>query len=328
MTSEYDAERTMEDLAGDAEREAVKHKAARDKYSRQAQVLIDKRNQLQDMAKKLSSEARYMRDRRDDYNLSASEARGKRDEWNDRAATMRARGGLGDIGEARSQSSNYHQKAVKFSNSGQLAHEKMKQLQEEANSLREQAQVYHEQAMELRKAADAEHELYIKAKRRAQNIRESPQRDRLDPFFSEETTLWTMLNGMPVSMAMSRLDMPFSYFSRMAALTFSSTSTAFLGLSVSGMSRYHSVEEHLGQRRGSAIDLDVHVLPHLRQWLTLGGTSHWWDPHWGHLFGVPLWEFQVYPHLWQVTVRWGIFHLTDLQRGHLSGSRSLLGTQM
>jgi hypothetical protein len=176
LSSEYDGERTMEDLAGDAEREAVKHKAARDKYSRQAQVLIDKRNQLQDKAKRLSSEARYMRDRRDDYNLSASEARGKRDEWNDRANTMRARGGLGDIGEARSQSSNYHQKAVKFSNSGQLAHEKMKQLQEEANALREQAQVYHEQAMELRKAADAEHELYIKAKRKAQMIRESPQR--------------------------------------------------------------------------------------------------------------------------------------------------------
>jgi len=179
MTSEYDAERTMEDLAGDAEKEAVKHKAARDKYSRQAQVLIDKRNQLQEKAKKLSSEARYMRDRRDDYNLSASEARGKRDEWNDRAASMKARGGLGDIGEARSQSSNYHQKAVKFSNSGQLAHEKMKQLQEEANALREQAQVYHEQAMELRRAADAEHELYIKAKRKAQAIRESPQRSSL-----------------------------------------------------------------------------------------------------------------------------------------------------
>ncbi|GEM_PF-2536213 len=176
MTTEYDAERTMEDLAGDAERDAVKHKAARDKYSRQAQVLIDKRNQLQDKAKKLSNEARYMRDRRDDYNLSASEARGKRDEWNDRANTMKARGGLGDIGEARSQSSNYHQKAVKFSNSGQLAHEKMKQLQEEASALREQAQVYHEQAMELRRAADAEHELYIKAKRKAQAIRESPQR--------------------------------------------------------------------------------------------------------------------------------------------------------
>ena len=181
MTSEYDAERTMEDLAGDAEREAVKHKAARDKYSRQAQVLIDKRNQLQDKARKLSSEARYMRDRRDDYNLSASEARGKRDEWNDRANTMKARGGLGDIGEARSQSSNYHQKAMKFSNSGQLAHEKMKQLQEEANTLREQAQVYHEQAMELRRAADAEHELYIKAKRRAQTIRESPQRSPRRP---------------------------------------------------------------------------------------------------------------------------------------------------
>lgn len=171
---EYEGERTLDDLAGEAEKDAVKHKAARDKYSRQASVLIDKRNQLQEKARKLSSEAKYMRDRRDDYNHSAIEARGKRDEWNDRAASMKARGGLGDIGEARSQSNNYHQKAVKFSNSGQLAHEKMKQLTEEADALRQQAQTYHEQAMELRRAADAEHELYIKAKRRAQAIRESP----------------------------------------------------------------------------------------------------------------------------------------------------------
>jgi len=129
-------------------------------------------------------------------------------------------------------------------------------------------------------------------------------------------------------MAISRLDIPLSCLSSTAIFTGSSTSTALLGLSVRGMSRYHSVEEHFGHLRGSAMDLDVHVFPHLRQWFTLGGTSHWWDPHWGHLFGVPLWEFHVYPHLLQVTVRWGMFHLTDLHRGHLSGSRSLLGTQM
>jgi len=174
MPSEYDDYRSMEDLLEEAEKEALKHKTARDKYSRQASVLIEKRNQLQDKARKLSAEAKLMRERRDDYNISANEARGKRDEWNDRAQTMKQRGGLGDIGEARSQSQNYHQKAVKFSNSGQLAHEKMKQLLEEADALRQQAQTYHEQAMDLRKAADSEHELYLKAKRRAQSIRESP----------------------------------------------------------------------------------------------------------------------------------------------------------
>lgn len=169
-----DGFRSMDELVSDAENEALKHKAARDKYSRQASVLIEKRNQLQDKARKLSSEARYLRERRDDYNLSANEARGKRDEWNDKAASMKARGGLGDIGEARSQSQNYHQKAVKYSDSGRLAHERMKSLLEEADALRQQAQVYHEQAMDLRKAADAEHEAYLKAKRRSQAIRESP----------------------------------------------------------------------------------------------------------------------------------------------------------
>jgi hypothetical protein len=49
----------------------------------------------------------------------------------------------------------------------------------------------------------------------------------------------------------------------------------------------------LGHLRGSDTDLDVQVFPHFRQWLILGGMSHWCDPHWGHLFGVPLCEFQV-----------------------------------
>ena len=136
--------RSLDEMLSELNRKALKHKSARDNYHQQAAVLADKRNALQDKARKLVAEANLMKQRRDDYNLSAREAKEKREEWNDKVAMMRERGGLGDIGEARAQSQNYHQKVVKYSNSGQVAHEKMLQLRSDADKLREEAQTYHE----------------------------------------------------------------------------------------------------------------------------------------------------------------------------------------
>lgn len=129
-------------------------------------MLAEKRDRLQDRARKLSAQANLVKQQREEYNLSAREAKTKREEWNDRVAQMRARGGLGDIGEAKAQSQSYHQKVVKFSADAQMAHEKMRQLWDEADKLRGEAQVAHEQCITCRKAADAEHEKYIAAIRK------------------------------------------------------------------------------------------------------------------------------------------------------------------
>ena len=91
--------RTLDEMLSELNRKALKHKSARDNYHQQAAVLADKRNALQDKARKLVAEANLMKQRRDDYNLSAREAKEKREEWNDKVAMMRERGGLGDIGE-------------------------------------------------------------------------------------------------------------------------------------------------------------------------------------------------------------------------------------
>ena len=165
--------RTLDEMVSELNREAMKHKSARDNYHQQAAVLADKRNALQDKARKLVAEANLMKQRRDDYNLSAKEAKEKREEWNDKVAMMRERGGLGDIGEAKAQSQNYHQKVVKYSNSGQVAHEKMLQLRQDADKLRDEAQEYHEKYLDCKKAADLEHERYIQAIRKIEKVRDN-----------------------------------------------------------------------------------------------------------------------------------------------------------
>ncbi len=165
--------RTLEEMVAELNKEANKHKASRDKYHQQASVLADKRNALQDKARRLSAQANVVKQQRDDYNLSAKEAKEKREEWNDKVAMMRERGGLGDIGEAKAQSQSYHQKVVKFSADGQLAHEKMKQLWDEADRLRAEAQTCHEQFLTCKKAADSEHEKYIAVIRKIEKVRDN-----------------------------------------------------------------------------------------------------------------------------------------------------------
>ena len=99
---EEDARR-LDEIIADLNREANKHRTARDDYNRQAQVLADKRDKLQAQARKLSSQAAVYKQQSDECNICAWQNKQKRDEWNDRAARMRAAGGLGDIGEAKSQ---------------------------------------------------------------------------------------------------------------------------------------------------------------------------------------------------------------------------------
>ena len=86
---------------------------------------------------------------------------------------MKAAGGLGDIGEARSQAQTYHQKVLKYSKNGQTLHDKMHALMEEADKLRAEAQVCHEQCQTCRRAANSEHEKYIAAVRKAERIRDN-----------------------------------------------------------------------------------------------------------------------------------------------------------
>lgn len=169
---EEDARR-LDDILADLNREANKHKATRDDYSKQASVLAEKRDRLQAQARRLSSQAAVYKQQRDECNLSVREAKQKRDEWNDRAARMRAAGGLGDIGEAKSQAQNWHQKVVKYSQDGQLAHDKMHNLMDEAGKLRQEAQVCHEQCLTCRKAADSEHEKYIATIRKIEMVRDN-----------------------------------------------------------------------------------------------------------------------------------------------------------
>ena len=133
---EEDARR-LDEIIADLNREANKHRTARDDYNRQAQVLADKRDKLQAQARRLSSQAAVYKQQRDECNICARENKQKRDEWNDRAARMRAAGGLGDIGEAKSQAQSYHQKVVKYSQDGQALHDKMHSLMEQADRLRQ-----------------------------------------------------------------------------------------------------------------------------------------------------------------------------------------------
>lgn len=163
--------RTLDDMVSELNREAMKYRENRDRFHQQASVLADKRNHLQDKARKLVSEANLVKQRRDDFNLSAREAKEKREEWNDKVMIMKQRGGLGDMGEAKAQAQNYHQKVVKYSASGQAAHEKMMQLREEADRLREEAQICHDQYLTCKRAADAEHEKYIRTIRKIDRVR-------------------------------------------------------------------------------------------------------------------------------------------------------------
>ena len=86
---------------------------------------------------------------------------------------MRAAGGLGDIGEAKSQAQSYHQKVVKYSQDGQALHEKMHTLMDQAEKLRQEAQVCHEQCQTCRRAANSEHEKYIAAVRKIERVRDN-----------------------------------------------------------------------------------------------------------------------------------------------------------
>lgn len=164
-------EKSLEEIVAELSKEARKHKQMRDEYQEKAEVLVDKRNNLQAKARSLSSEANVWKERRDESNITARECRGKRDQWNERVARMRASGGLGDIGEARSQADNWHQKAEKASRSSNAAHEKMHQLFEEADKLRAEATACQEQIAVLRKAADAEHTRYIETIRRIDRVK-------------------------------------------------------------------------------------------------------------------------------------------------------------
>ena len=157
---EEDARR-LDDIVSELNREALKHRNARDDYNRQAQ------------ARKLSSQAAVYKQQRDECNICARENKQKRDEWNDRAARMRAAGGLGDIGEAKSQAQNYHQKVVKYSQDGQALHDKMHSLMEQADRLRQEAQTCHEQCQTCRRAANSEHEKYIAAVRKIERVRDN-----------------------------------------------------------------------------------------------------------------------------------------------------------
>lgn len=161
----------LDDILLALNKEALNHRNARDKFHQQADVLAEKRNELQAKARRLTTEARTLKDRRDDCNLSAKEAKAKRDEWNDRAKMMKERGGLGDIGEARTQAQTYHDKMVKLNSDGQLAHQKMHALYEEADALRAQADDYHQKYLDCKKAADFEHEKYIAAVRKIEQAR-------------------------------------------------------------------------------------------------------------------------------------------------------------
>ncbi len=169
---EEDARR-LDEILSELNKEAANHKRARDDFHEKAAVLADKRDALQKRAKKFSSEAAVQKQYRDEANLSANEYRRKRDEWNDRVARMRASGGLGDIGEGKSQANSWHQKAVKASEQSNLAHEKMHQLYQEADKLRAEAQICHEQFVDCKKAADVEHNRYIETIRKIEKIRDN-----------------------------------------------------------------------------------------------------------------------------------------------------------
>ncbi len=169
---EEDARR-LDDILADLNKEVLNRRKARDEFHEKAAVLADKRDKLQKKARTLSAEAAVYKERRDDANITARECRAKRDEWNDRVARMRASGGLGDIGEAKMQANQWHQKGEKGSRTSDTAREKMDQLYEEADRLRAEAQVCHQQYLDCKKAADIEHTKYIEAVRRIDTVKNS-----------------------------------------------------------------------------------------------------------------------------------------------------------
>ena len=169
---EEDARR-LDDILADLNKEVLNRRKARDEFHEKAAVLADKRDKLQKKARTLSAEAAVYKERRDDANITARECGAQRDEWTDRVARMRASGGLGDIGEAKMQANQWHQKAEKASRTSDTAHEKMHQLYEEADRLRAEAQVCHQQYLDCKKAADIEHTKYIEAVRRIDTVKNS-----------------------------------------------------------------------------------------------------------------------------------------------------------
>ena len=157
--------RRLDDILADLNKEILNRRKARDEFHEKAALLADKRDKLQKKARTLSAEAAVY--------ITARECRAKRDEWNDRVARMRASGGLGDIGEAKMQANQWHQKAEKASRTSDTAHEKMHQLYEEADRLRAEAQICHQQYLDCKKAADIEHTKYIEAVRRIDTVKNS-----------------------------------------------------------------------------------------------------------------------------------------------------------
>ena len=165
--------RSLEEMTAELNKEASKHREARDKYHQQASVLAEKRNRLQQRARELSSQAQVYRKKRDECNAAARDAKAKREECNDRAAQIRARGGVGDIDGARSQAQEHHAAVVKMSADGQANHEKMCQLMDEAAKLRDEAQVCHEQHLTCKAAADSEHRKFEEILQRIKDMRDN-----------------------------------------------------------------------------------------------------------------------------------------------------------
>lgn len=164
--------RTLDEIVAGYNREAARAKRARDEYRARADDLAARRDSLQRQARSAAAEAGIQRQHRDEHNLTAKECRAQRDEWRDREARMRASGGLGDVGEARSQAKTWQYRAQKASDSADAAHRRMKELYERADELRAEADKCHRECLDCRKAADIEHENYIKAVRSIQRVRD------------------------------------------------------------------------------------------------------------------------------------------------------------
>lgn len=174
---EIEEDRSLEDILSELNKQALKHKQARDTYNSNASILADKRDALRAKSRALSSEANLCKKRRDEASLTGRELKAKRDEWNDRVSMMRASGGLGDITEAKTQATSFHNQAQKEFQKSDNFHLKMKELYEEADKLREEADTCHSQFLDLKKAADLEHEKYIAAIRRINEIKDDPYFD-------------------------------------------------------------------------------------------------------------------------------------------------------
>ncbi len=169
--------RSLEEMTAELSKQANRYRESRDRYHQQASVLAEKRNKLQQRAGELSSEATVYRSKRDECNLAAKEAKQKRQEFNDMAAEIKARGGLGDAGDARAKAQENHQIVVKMSAEGQANHEKMCQLMDEASKLREQAQVCHEQFLDCKAAADSEHQKFVEVLKKIDELKNNlPER--------------------------------------------------------------------------------------------------------------------------------------------------------